>query len=195
MGSGEGRRSVMQLYVGTEISGKHPTQAHIIETAAVVMNDQGLEIASFATLAHPEDPAWPGLEAAGVITAEEFRYALPERDAAIAFGAFLDRHRSASMHAYGSRLAQGLFALQPWNLSPGRWGENVRAAAAAVMEHRVSSGPRPPRLAEAAAFFDVPSGIARALDRARATAAIHRAIQESFSQAEDESYHFMEDTL
>lgn len=195
MGDGEGRRSVMRLYVGSEFSGKHPAKAHIIEAAAVVMNDQGLEIASFATLARPEDPAWPGLEAAGAITAEEFRSALPARDAAIAFSAFLDRHRSASMHAYGSGLAQGLFALQPWNISPGRWGESVRAAAASVMEHRASSGPRPPRLSEAAGFFNVASGLSRALDRARATAAIHQAIRESFSQAEDESYHFMEDTL
>lgn len=185
----------MQLYVGSEISGKHPDKAHIIEAAAVVMDDRGTEIASFATIVRPEDPMWVGIQASGLITADELRFALSEAAAAHAFRDFLDRHRAASIHAYGSRLAQGLFADEPWNVPAGRWSESICFAASAVMEYRGAGLTRWPRLAEAARFFEVAEPVARGLSRARATAAIHRTILSSFDQAEAEPYHFIEDMM
>lgn len=194
----------MELYLQAETTGRHPHRGHIIEAAAVVLDDLRREIASFEILANPGAEALreadPELMRVHEITETELAGAPRPEIAATELDVFLDRFRDARLHSYNNDSCRTLFSTAPWRLGIRKWGESVRAAAAEIMilPEDMSAG-RMPKLGEAMQFFGLSlAGPRRALTVARAVARLHGEIIGYHLENdvnEDEAFHMFEHGL
>lgn len=192
----------MELYLQAETTGKLSHRGHIIEAAAVVLDESRREIASFEILANPGDEilrdADPVSMAAHRITHEDLAGAMRSEQAATELDAFLERFRAARLHSFNNETARILFTTSPWHLGSRPWGDSVRSVAAEVML-RSQALDHAPKLTEAMKFFGLPfAGPHRALALARAVAKLHTQVMEYCDEndlSQDEAFHIFEHGL
>lgn len=202
----------MLVELDVETTGRQLPQAHIIEVAAVVLNENFHEIAYFQSLANPGEAAIlrADREALQVnqITPDMIREAPPSEAVAQDLGVFLDRYWGATFHAFNNEFDQTFLDVAPWLIKPSRWGECVMKAAQGIMHQagvlriRHDGQPKWPSLREAAAFFKVPYGDGhRALHDCRVSGQIHseiirqRAFETERRNAVSEAFYMMDQGL
>lgn len=202
----------MLVELDVETSGKKSPQSHIIEVAAIVLDEHYREIASFQSLANPGEDAlrYADPEALRVnqITLEMIREAQPSAVVAEDLNKFLDQFWGATFHAFNNEFDQWFLEKPPWTIKPRRWGECVMNAAMDIMARagalsiRHDGKPKWPKLTEAAAFFKVPYGDGhRALHDSRVAGQVHAEIlrRRAFATARrivnDEVVHMMDQGL
>lgn len=177
----------MLVEVDVETTGKQAPQAHVIEVAAVVIDESYREIAHFESLANPGEEALRAADPEALrvnqITIEMIRQAPPAEIVAGKLNDFLDVYWGATFHAFNNEFDLQFLKLPPWMIRPRRWGECVMNAAmefmarAQALRIRDDGKPKWPKLTEAAAFFKVPyEGGHRALHDCRVSGRIHAAI-------------------
>lgn len=202
----------MLVELDVETTGKKSPRAHIIEVAAVVLDERYNELAHFESLANPGDEAmqYADPEALRVnrITPEMVRQAPPSEIVARDLNLFLDQFWGATFHAFNNEFDQWFLEKDPWTIRPRRWGECVMNAAmeimarAQVLRIRDDGKPKWPRLTEAAAFFKVPYGDGhRALHDCRVAGKVHaeilkiRGFENERKIAQDEVLYMMDQGL
>lgn len=176
----------MELYLSVKIPGGQTCVPLITEAAAVVLDDQGHEIAVFETAPGDTDVR-----------------TLSEQAAAALLG-FIERYPKAILHAVQDETDRALFCRPPWNLGGLLWEECVITAAVDVMERLGAEACRKkghptPTLEEASRFFSVRTeeypGV---LAIARLGAQLHIQVRERRAACdleEDEVTHMMEQGL
>jgi DNA polymerase III epsilon subunit-like protein len=199
-----------ELYIDLETTGLPPYNAHVVEVAAVAIGEGGTEIGHFATFVNPGSAALLGADPKAMavhgIPVPDIESAPPTEQVARDLAAFLETHAGTRLHAFNNQFEAGILTCPPWAVEPARWGECVMLAAmrvigaAGALRRRTTGDLKWPTLDEAASFFGVPRMVRhRALDDARTTARVHRALllrdekeEESLS---DEVRLLMEDGL
>lgn len=196
----------MPVYLDSETTGRRSHEAHIIEVAAVILDERFVEVDHFETMANPGEEAVrtadPEALRVNGITPEMIRRAPPAAEAAARLRAFLDRHWGAELHAFNNEFDHRFFAKEPWCVKSVFWGECVMLAAMGIMKQAGVLKPfgggefKYPSLEEAARFFNVPFANGhRALPDVRAAAAVHAAIlreRRNEAQSENEVRNFIE---
>jgi len=202
----------MLVELDVETSGKKSPQSHVIEVAAIVLDEHYREIGHFQSLANPGEDALhfadPEALRINQITLEMIREAPPAAVVAMDLNKFLDQFWGATFHAFNNEFDQWFLEKNPWTIKPRRWGECVMNAAMEIMSRagalsiRYDGKPKWPKLTEAAAFFKVPYGDGhRALHDCRVSGQVHaeilrrRAHDTARRIVNDEVVHIMDQGL
>ena len=196
-----------EIFVDVETSGKLCGAGHVVEAAAVVLNDGLEETESFETLANPGEEAILAAEPEALLVSriapETIRSAPPASQAAEAFRRFLARHPLARIHAFWNEFDRGFLAKPPWGIGAEAWGECVMRAAAGIMKQagvllrRENGRLKWPSLDEARRFFMIPQADGerhRALPDARTASRIYAAVlrQRADEDTADEALYFID---
>lgn len=195
------------IVIDVETTGKQSHFAHIVEVAAVVLDEHFDEKSHFQQLANPGDDALAlaSEEAMRVngLSIEEIKKSASSLAVAHALRGVLEAHPTSKIHAFNNSFDIWFLAREPWSVSSKRWGECIMLASMEPMEaegalERFPNGKAKwPRLEEAARFFGVPYGKGhRALDDARAAARVYAEIlrrREETGEIEDEVRAVLED--
>lgn len=158
----------MELYLNPTIEGESSLDAHIVNAAAIVVDDRGAELEAFEDISHQE------------------------------LKVFLDSHPAARLHALRDGRDQALFEQVPWSLGKRFWGRSVVGAAAnALIEMGLMrNADRVPSLEEAARMFEIPceAGLGK-LSATRMSARVHLAVRQrlrDFVSVGEEVSYFLE---
>lgn len=158
----------MELYLNPTIEGESSLDAHIVNAAAIVVDDRGTELEAFEAISHEE------------------------------LKVFLDSHPSARLHALRDDRDRALFEQVPWNLGKRFWGRSVISAAAnALVEMGLMRNlSHVPSLEEAARMFEIPcdAGVGK-LSATRMSARVHLAIRQrlrTYVAVGEEASYFLE---
>lgn len=173
-----------QTVLDTETTGLDPAHAHIIEVAAVVL-DQDFEVHSFfSTLVNPGPRAMreASQEALRIneITPEDVEHAPSSSAASEAIQGFL-AHYPGRLHSFPSEFDRKFLICPPWELN-GTWGDCIQELATKIMVEAgeniwMRDGKQRARLKDAARFFGVNQpGAHRALVDAMTAAKIYSEI-------------------
>jgi len=196
----------IRAFLDVETTGIKSYSSHVIEVAAVVMDEDMNIMSEFETMANPGEAALaqasPEALEVNKIALEEIRRAPASEEAARTLKAFLDRWPQSQFHAYNNDFDLWFLARAPWYLPARSWGECVMRATQKVMEnagklpHFPNGDPKWPSLQEAAKFFGIPRLQShRALDDARIAAMVYREVLRGRTELvlEDESRMIQED--
>lgn len=166
-----------RIYIDTETTGLRPGgYAKVIEVAAGLYDDDGVELAVFVSLANPgREFLGPGADQAldiNHITREEVLAAPPIGDVAQSLGKWLTSAPGAAYHSYNRAFDSGHLEVEPWNIPLASWGECVMIAAQRAMGER-----RWPKLRAAAEHYGLSFPEQhRALPDMRMAAQVHRHV-------------------
>lgn len=195
-----------------ETTGRNPYNSRIVEVAAIVLNQDLVEIERWGTLVNPGrealTKAHPEAMAVNQLTADDLKDAPRLDEAAKGFQALVDRHRGATLHSFNNHFDSQFLRQDPWNIPINRWGDCIMLAAMEIMEAagalevRYNGSCKYPKLTEAVAFFGLKSPTShRAIVDARAAADVFIEIQrrhrscENETEIEQEPRYFMREGL
>ncbi len=175
------------VYVDVETTGLRAYNAHIVEAAAVVMDENGRLLESFVTLANPGKEALQRMDPSALathgLTPEMLESEPDSQQAGVAFRGYVEKQSGCLVYAFNSNFDRSFLSRIPWSIPPERWGECIMEAAQKLMKDVLPRFPdgtlRMPSLARAAKFFGVKQDLDahRALPDAKVAARIHAEIQ------------------
>jgi DNA polymerase III epsilon subunit-like protein len=181
---------MLAIIVDIETTGLLVSSHRPVEVAAVVLDENHKEIASWSSLAHPGnafvDLADPEAMEIHRIPLAEILAAPPAAEVAKSFEAFLDKHWGALLFAFNVEFEKKFLSLDPWLVSDKKWGDCLMLSSMREMSRHGAAKVSPtsgrvkwPKQSEAADFFKVkldPAALHRALPDARVAAAIYAGI-------------------
>jgi DNA polymerase III epsilon subunit-like protein len=196
--------SVLKFIIpDVETTGRNAYNHKIVEVAAIVLNQDLVEIERWGTLVNPGREALakadPEAMAVNRLTAEALQDAPRLQEAAEGFQALVDRHRGATLHSFNNHFDSQFLRQDPWNTPINRWGDCIMLASMEIMEAegalevRENGTCKYPKLTEAIAFFGLKSETShRAIVDARAAADVFIEIQRRHRSCPDDTEHEQE---
>jgi DNA polymerase III epsilon subunit-like protein len=165
------------IVVDTETTDKWPSQARILEAAAVVIKDGAILPEYFSSMSNPGAEAVENTDEARLvngITKEEIAAAPLEAEVRAKFTEFITRYEGAPLTSYNIHYDRIVLEVSGWIPKDWRWGKCIMMMATEVLGRegqvpflRWKGEYKWAGLAQAAAFFGVERRTAhRALDDA-----------------------------